>query len=52
MDICRDKDDIKFLECAVSGMADYIVSGDDDLLSVGEIEGIKICRQKNLWGQG
>jgi len=47
-DICRDKDDVKFLECAVSGGADYIVSGDDDLLSVGEIEGIKIITPAKL----
>ncbi len=47
-EICRDRDDIKFLECAVSGRADYIVSGDDDLISVGEIEGIKIITPAEL----
>jgi len=47
-EICRDRDDIKFLECAVSGKADYIVSGDDDLISVREIEGIKIITPAEL----
>ena len=47
-EICRDRDDVKFLECAVSGKADYIVSGDDDLISVGEIEGIKIITPAKL----
>ena len=47
-EICRDRDDIKFLECAVSGKADYIVSGDSDLISVGEIEGIKIITPAEL----
>ncbi|EDP74819.1 putative toxin-antitoxin system toxin component, PIN family [Hydrogenivirga sp. 128-5-R1-1] len=47
-EICRDRDDIKFLECAVSGKADYIVSGDGDLISVGEIEGIKIITPAEL----
>jgi len=30
---CRDRDDDKFLELAVSGRADFIVSGDADLLA-------------------
>ena len=30
--ICRDPDDDKFLACAVSASADFIVSGDKDLL--------------------
>ena len=41
-DICRDKDDVKFLECALSGKADFIVSGDKDLLALKEFKGIKI----------
>ena len=45
---CRDKDDVKFLECAVSGRADYIVSGDRDLISVGEIGGIRIITPAEL----
>ena len=35
------KDDI-FVECAVAGGADYIVSGDKHLLSLGEYQGIRI----------
>jgi uncharacterized protein len=31
---CRDPDDRKFLELAIAGKADYLVTGDDDLLSV------------------
>ncbi len=30
--VCRDPDDDKFIECAVSAKASYIVSGDKDLL--------------------
>ena len=40
--ICRDKKDNMFLECALSCGADYIVSGDDDLISLKNIEKIKI----------
>ncbi len=39
--VCRDPQDDKFFECALAGRADYIVSEDTDILSVGEFEGIK-----------
>lgn len=38
----RDADDDKFLECAVEADADYIVSGDDDLLDLGSHDGTDI----------
>jgi uncharacterized protein len=37
-----DADDNKFIECAVAGKAEYIVSGDPDLLAVKEYRGIQI----------
>ncbi len=40
--VCRDPDDDKFLECAVAAKADYLVTGDKDLRSLGEYEGVKI----------
>lgn len=40
--VSRDPDDNRVLEAAVAGGADAIVSGDDDLLSLGEYEGIPI----------
>lgn len=40
--IKEDPDDNKFLEAAVEGKADYIVSGDKDLLRLGNFAGIKI----------
>lgn len=42
LDIVRDADDDKFLELAVAADADYVVSGDDDLQSVGTYQGIQI----------
>lgn len=38
----RDPDDDKFLECAVEANADYVVSGDGDLLDLGSYDGIDI----------
>jgi uncharacterized protein len=39
---CRDPLDDRFLEAAVEGKADVIVSGDADLLDMKEFEGIPI----------
>jgi putative PIN family toxin of toxin-antitoxin system len=39
---CRDPDDDKFLELAVNGKADVIVSGDADLLTLDTFRGIPI----------
>ncbi len=40
--VCRDPKDDKFLELAVNGHADVIVSGDADLLVLGAFRGIPI----------
>lgn len=39
---CRDPKDDKFLELAVNGHADLIVSGDDDLLALNPFRDISI----------
>ena len=41
--ICRDPDDDKFLSCAIDAGCQYLVSGDDDLLSLGKVEDVTIC---------
>ncbi|MFN6272386.1 MAG: putative toxin-antitoxin system toxin component, PIN family [Microcystis sp.] len=40
--VCSDLDDNKFLELAVSGMAQYIITGDNDLLILNTYQGIPI----------
>lgn len=40
----RDPEDNMVLECAVEGHANYIVSGDNDLLVLKEFRGIQIVR--------
>jgi putative PIN family toxin of toxin-antitoxin system len=40
--VCRDKDDDKILECAILCQADYIITGDDDLLSLANFKGTEI----------
>jgi putative PIN family toxin of toxin-antitoxin system len=39
---CRDPKDNKFLEAALAGEVDYIVSGDDDLLSMNPYQDIPV----------
>lgn len=45
----RDPADDKFLECAVSGSADYVVRADADLLTLREIQGIPIVDIPTFW---
>jgi putative PIN family toxin of toxin-antitoxin system len=45
---CRDAKDNKFLELAVCGNADYIVSGDEDLLVLNPFRGIPILTPRNF----
>lgn len=42
IDICRDAKDNQFLELAVNGEADFIISGDDDLLVLNPFRNILI----------
>ena len=46
----RDPKDDKFLACAVEGKADYLVTGDADLLDLGSIQGIPIVRAFDFAG--
>lgn len=46
--IKEDFTDNIFLECALDGKADYIISGDHHLLDIGIYEGIKILKAKDF----
>jgi putative PIN family toxin of toxin-antitoxin system len=45
---CRDPKDNKFLELAVCGNADYIISGDQDLLVLNPFRGIPVLTPKEF----
>ena len=47
--LSRDPTDDKFLECAVAGGADCVVSADADLLSLREVHGIPILDVPAFW---
>ena len=44
----RDSDDDKFINCAISGGAKYIVSGDKDLLVLKNIDALEIITAANF----
>ncbi len=48
VNLCRDPDDNKFLECALDASAQYIISGDKDLLDIKTFENIQIIEAKSF----
>ena len=46
--ICRDPADDKFVAAALEGKADYIVTGDADLLDLGKYQGIEIVTPRQF----
>jgi putative PIN family toxin of toxin-antitoxin system len=49
--MCRDEKDLMVLGAAVSGKVQYIVTGDKDLLSIGEFQDIKILDPRAYWNE-
>lgn len=47
--VSEDPEDNKFIECAYSCKADYIISGDRHLLSLKEYAGIKILKASEFF---
>ena len=47
-DVCRDADDDNIIACAVSAKADYLVTGDSDLLEIKSWQGIKIVTPRDF----
>jgi putative PIN family toxin of toxin-antitoxin system len=39
---CRDRDDDHFIEAALKAQADYLVSGDKDLLEASPVQGLRV----------
>ena len=46
--ICRDASDNKVIEAALEGNADYVVTGDNDLLSLNQFENIRFVQPKEF----
>jgi uncharacterized protein len=48
INICRDPDDDNIIACAVEAKADYLVTGDKDLLVLKSHQGIKIVTPRDF----
>jgi putative PIN family toxin of toxin-antitoxin system len=46
--MCRDSGDDKFISCAVSASADYIVSGDKDFCELKQYKTVKIIKASDF----
>jgi uncharacterized protein len=47
-DICRDTDDDNIIACAVTARANYLVTGDSDLLEIKSYKDIKIITPRDF----
>jgi predicted nucleic acid-binding protein len=47
--ICRDKDDNNIIALAVSAKADFIITGDKDLLVLKKYKSIRIVSPREFW---
>jgi uncharacterized protein len=48
VEICRDRDDNKFIECAIKGNANIIITGDKDLQVIGMYKNIIILNTRDF----
>jgi predicted nucleic acid-binding protein len=51
IDLCRDEKDNKFLEVAINGKADYLITGDNDLLVLRPFQDVKIMTVNEFLGE-
>ncbi len=46
--VCDDPDDNKFMECAIAGNSEIIISGDKHLLKVSGYQGIEVLKPREF----
>ena len=47
-DVCRDADDDNIIACAAAAKADYLVTGDSDLLDLKNYQSVKIITPRDF----
>jgi putative PIN family toxin of toxin-antitoxin system len=47
--ICREKDDVIIIGTAISGLANFIITGDEDLLILKTYKDVKIVMPRQFW---
>lgn len=48
INVCRDPDDNRIIECAVASQADFIVTGDKDLLTLNPYQNVLILTAREF----
>lgn len=46
---CRDADDLPVIGTALAALADVLATGDDDLLTLGSVESVRIVTPRRFW---
>ena len=46
--VCEDPDDDKFIECAIAGQCNIIVSGDKHLLKIDGYKGVTVLKPRDF----
>ena len=49
VETCRDADDLPVIGTALAAQAEVLVTGDDDLLTLGAVEGVRIVTPRRFW---
>jgi putative PIN family toxin of toxin-antitoxin system len=49
--VCRDKHDLPVIGTATKGNADFVITGDADLLALKRYRGINIMTPRELWNR-
>ncbi len=49
LETCRDTDDLPVIGTALAAQAEVLVTGDDDLLSLGSVESVRIVSPRRFW---
>jgi putative PIN family toxin of toxin-antitoxin system len=49
--VCRDKDDMNIIGTALSGNARFIITGDNDLLSLEKYKNVEILTPREFWSK-
>ena len=50
-DACEDRDDVKFLACALGAQAKYVITGDRALLRASGYQGIEVVTPRRFVAQ-
>ena len=47
--VCRDRDDLKVIGTAIGGRAEFLITGDKDLLVLKKYENVRILSPRAFW---